>query len=88
MHQLQGPQALAPMASEQETRHREDLAACLVGRARPCEITDAGLLAAEKYLRQHLDGYGSGTPLGSHRRFIASLLSEALDASHVIFRLP
>ena len=76
------------MASEEDTKHREDLAACLVGRAHPCEITNEGLLAAEKYLRQHLDGYGSGTPLGSHRRFIASLLSEALNASHVVFRLP
>ena len=76
------------MASEEDTRHREDLAACLVGRASPCAITNEALLAAEKYLRQHLDGYGSGTPLGSHRLFIAGLLSEALNASHVIFRLP
>ena len=66
----------------------EDLAACLVGRARPCKITSEGLLAAENYLREHLEEYDSGTPLGSHRRFIASLLSEALRASHVNFRMP
>ncbi len=76
------------MASEEDTRHREDLAACLVGRARPCDITNEGLLAGERYLRERLDGYGSGTPPGFHRRFIAGLLSEVLNASHVIFRLP
>ena len=76
------------MASGEDTKNQEDLAACLVGRARPCEITDEGLLAAEKYLRQQVEGFGRGTPLGAHRRFIASLLSEALNASHVIFRLP
>ena len=64
-----------------------DLAACLVGRAQPCEITNEGLLAAEKYLREHLDGYANGTPL-AERRFIASLLSEALRASQIAFRMP
>ena len=76
------------MACGEDTKDREDLAACLVGGARPCEITTEGLLAAEKYLRQHLQGFGSGTPLGFHQRFIASLLSEALRASNVVFRMP
>ncbi len=76
------------MASEENTNAREDLAACLVGRARLCEVTTEGLLAAENYLRQHLEGFGSGTPPGFHRRFIASLLSEALRASHIVFRMP
>ncbi len=66
----------------------DDLAACLVGRARPCEITNEGLLAAEKYFREHLAEHDSGTPPGNHRRFIASLLSEALRASHIAFCMP
>lgn len=76
------------MASGEDTKDREDLAACLVGRARPCEITAEGLSVAEEYLRQHLEGFGSGTLLGFDRRFIAGLLSEALRASHVVFRMP
>ena len=66
----------------------DDLAACLVGRACPCEITDEGLLAAEKYLREHLEEYDSKTALGSHRRFMTRLLSEALRASQVVFCMP
>ncbi len=75
------------MGPGETTSPSEDLAACLVGRARPCEITNEGLLAAEKYLRERLEEYDSRTALGSHRRFIAGLLAEALRASHVSFRI-
>jgi hypothetical protein len=71
--------------------YSEDLAACLLGRRslpEPCLISHEGLLAGEKYLRKHSKEYDNGTPLGSHRRFIAILLSEALRASFITFKMP
>ncbi len=76
------------MESGEHTGGSGDLAACLVGRGCPCEITNEGLLAAERYLREHLQEYDRSAPLGSHGRFIAGLVSEALRASRVIFRTP
>ena len=87
-----GQTAASPSSDASSPASSSELAACLVGGGgfipRPCEITDEGLLAAEKYLREHSEEYDNRAPLGSHRRLIATLLSEALRASHITFRMP
>lgn len=50
-------------------------------RIESVHITNNGLLAGERYLREHSEEFDDGTREGSHSRFIRSLVLEVLRAS-------
>ncbi len=52
------------------------------------KITSSGLIAGDKYLREHSEEFDNGTAHGERADFIAGLLSEIFHASHVAFELP
>ena len=54
----------------------------------PILINMDGLLAGERYLREHSEEFDDGTVEGTHVRFIASILSQVFHASHIAFQMP
>ena len=52
------------------------------------QITSEGLLAGERYLREHIEEYNDGTREGFHVDFIEDVVSQALRASRVEFLMP
>ena len=48
------------------------------------EITIDGLLAGERYLREHSEEFQDGTKDGFHADFIRALVLEVLQASRII----
>ena len=50
-------------------------------------ITRDGLLAGERYLRDHPYDFDDGTHPGFHSGFVKSLVSEVLDASRIKFEV-
>lgn len=51
-------------------------------------ITPKGLLAGERYIREHCEEFDDGTRDGSHSYFLRHLVSEVLRASCVDFEMP
>lgn len=51
-------------------------------------ITFDGLVAGEKFLRQHNQEFDDGTPDGTHWLFIRQLLSEVFRASGTALEMP
>ena len=46
-------------------------------------ITYSGLIAGERFLREHCDGFDDGTGDGFHIEFVKNLLMEVFRASDV-----
>lgn len=52
------------------------------------KLTHAGLLAGERYLRDHPYNFDDGTSLGFHAEFVKAVVSLVLDASCISFEMP
>lgn len=51
-------------------------------------ITEAGLLAGERYLQEYSEEFDNGTGEGMHAEFISALLSAVFHASQIAFEMP
>lgn len=51
-------------------------------------ISREGILAGERYLREHSEEFDNGTSDGAHAEFISELLSAVFDASQITAEMP
>ena len=51
------------------------------------KITSSGIMAGERFLREHCENYEDGTAIGTHSRFIQDLLMEVFRASGIALKM-